>query len=103
MRAVGILGHQAAAVERRARAHAVGNRRACPEHQRPSHAIALGADLLFLIHLFLRVEKFDERDSVLFSGAVGAYRRRQRAELGAILCREIDLRSVVELVLCPTR
>jgi len=79
------------------RPHAVGHRRGGLDHQRPAHAVALGADLLRLVHLLLRVQEGNERNGVLLGGARRVHRRHQRLELrhvGRIL--EIEIRGIRE-------
>ena len=61
MRTIRFIGHQAAAVERRPGANALGDRRRGPDDQRPAHAIAVGANFLGVIDFGLRVEERDVR------------------------------------------
>ena len=55
-----------------ASADAIGQRGGGLHHQRSAHAVALGADLLGLVHFLLRVEEGDVSDGVLL-GAPGAF------------------------------
>src|SRR3954470_3594977 len=56
VRAVRIVGDEAAAVERRAGANTIRLRRGGPYDQRAAHAVSLRPDLLRLVHLRLLIE-----------------------------------------------
>src|SRR5437867_2044205 len=53
MRAVRLVGYEFASVEGRAGADALWNSRGCPHDKRAAHAVALTADLLRLVDLWL--------------------------------------------------
>ncbi len=82
--ATGLFRHQAAPVERAARAHAVGYRRRGPHDQRASHAVALRPDLLRPVDLPLPIKERDEGDRVALRGARGIHRAHQRSQFGAV-------------------
>ena len=81
-------------MERGARAHAVRHGRCRPHDEPAAHAVALRADLLVAIDLFLRVEPSDERGRVLLDGAVGLNRLHERRQLRTDFL-EADLRGIV--------
>ena len=75
VRAVRLVGHEAAAVERCARADAIRKRRRRAHGDRAAHAIAGRADLALLVDGGLAVEPGDER---LRIGHVRVRRERAR-------------------------
>ena len=83
--AVGRLCDEPAAMERRARAHAVRNGRGGAERQRPAHAVALHAHLLRPVHLLLRVEPRDVRGRIVLGRARRADAAHHLPELRHVL------------------
>src|SRR5262245_37310458 len=84
VRTIGFIGYQTAAVERRAGAYSIGQRRGRLHNERAAHAVTLGSDLLRLVHLLLRVEERNVSDGILLSIAGRVHRRHQRTELSHI-------------------
>ena len=105
MRAVGLVGDQAPAVEAGAGAHPVGTRGGGAHDHRPAHAITGGGDPALLVDFLLRIEPVDEGLAVAHR-RLGRQRRAPDLEvvghgrLLPILSRldERRLRTAIELV-----
>jgi hypothetical protein len=98
MRAVRLVGDETTAVERRACADAIGNRRGGLDDQRTAHAVALRADLLRFVDLRLRIQERDVGHGILLARAWSVHRRHQRLQLRHVgLILEAERPGVVEL------
>jgi len=84
VRAVGLVGHESAAMERSGRADTAGDGCRGSYDQRATHAITLGADLFGLVDRLLGIQEGDERFGIFFAGAGGVDRAHQRTKFRAI-------------------
>ena len=97
MRAVRLVGHEAATVERRARTNAIGHRCGGLHNQRTAPAITLCTDFLGAIHLRLLIEEPDVRGRIPLNRTRRVRRCHQPLQLGHIgLVLEIEHRGVLE-------